>query len=86
MYLHIGQGYVVKTRDIIGIFDIDNTSVSKKTREYLNKKEKQGSIINTAADIPKSFIVTENKNKIKVYLSQPTPTTLIKRVNFIEKE
>ena len=29
MYLHLGQDVVVRSRDIIGIFDIENTSVSK---------------------------------------------------------
>ena len=36
MYLHLGGDKVVKTKDIIGIFDMDTSTVSKNTRDYLN--------------------------------------------------
>ena len=36
MYLHLGQDTVVKKKDIIGIFDMDTTTVSKISRDYLN--------------------------------------------------
>lgn len=35
MYLHLGQYTVVHTGDIVGIFDLDNSSVSRSTKEYL---------------------------------------------------
>ncbi len=41
MYLHLGQDVVVRSRDIVGIFDIENTSVSKITKEYLTDQEKK---------------------------------------------
>ena len=41
MYLHLGQSTVVNVSDIVGIFDIDNTTVSKNTREYLSRAEKE---------------------------------------------
>ena len=40
MYLHIGNGECIKIGDIIGIFDLENTSISKRTRDFLNKAEK----------------------------------------------
>ena len=40
MYLHIGKGKTLNEKDIIGIFDLDTATVSKETREFLNKKEK----------------------------------------------
>ena len=39
MYLHLGMDVVVRKRDIIGIFDLDNTSQSYITRDYLRKAE-----------------------------------------------
>ena len=42
MYLHLGQETVVRERDIIGIFDLDNTTVSRHTRKTLNEAEKAG--------------------------------------------
>ena len=41
MYLHLGGDIVVRSSDIIGIFDIENTSVSKLTKEYLGEQEKR---------------------------------------------
>lgn len=84
MYLHLGQNYVIKTEEIIGIFDIENTSVSKNTVNFLNLKEKNKKIINTATDIPKSFVVVRKKENILVYLSGLAPATLIKRANIFE--
>ena len=79
MYLHIGGGAVVRRRDIIGIFDLDNTSQSHITRKYLNAAEKSGQIINVAEDIPKSFVVCSDGGAAKVYLCQMASQTLYKR-------
>ena len=52
-YLHIGQNVMLEDKRIIGIFDLDNTSTSKITREFLNTAE-QDSVVQTACeDIPK---------------------------------
>ena len=79
MYLHIGKGNVINTEDIIGIFDLDNTSQSIITRKYLNQAEKNGCVINASEDIPKSFVVCHHNGQRKVYLSQMAPVTLLKR-------
>lgn len=76
MYLHLGQSTVVTTEEIVGIFDMDNTTVSKKTRDFLKKTEKSGRIVYVSAELPKSFIVCEDK---KVYVSQISPATLVLR-------
>lgn len=79
MYLHLGKGTVVDDRDIIGIFDLDITSQSHITRKYLNAAERSGEVVNVAEDIPKSFVVTKNRDKVIVYLCQMACTTLLKR-------
>ena len=79
MYLLIDKGEVMETGDIIGIFDLDITSQSYITREYLNRAEKSGNVVSTAEDIPKSFIVCAGDGGEKVYLVQPATSTLIKR-------
>lgn len=79
MYLHLGHDTVVKTSDIVGIFDLDITTVSKHTRNYLSQKEKEGNIVNVSFDLPKSFIVCRKKRKTTVYLCQLSPQTLLKR-------
>lgn len=79
MYLHLGQNTVITHDEIIGIFDLDNTTVSKKTRDYLKVAEKQGRIHVVSNELPKSFIVCNQNNEIKVYLSQISCATLLKR-------
>ena len=83
MFLHLGQDTVITTDEIIGIFDIDTTTVSKATRTYLSKKEKDGNIINVSYELPKSFIVTLNKNQKEktVYISPISSVTLLKRID-----
>ena len=36
MYLHLGGEYVIKEEEVIGIFDLDTSTVSKHTRKFLN--------------------------------------------------
>lgn len=85
MYLHLGMDKVITFDEIIGIFDLDTTTVSKSTRNYLAKAEKAGIVENICYDLPKSFIVCRNKNgEDKVYISQISSTTLLKRTNFVD--
>lgn len=79
MFLHLGQYTVVRTDEIVGIFDIDNTTVSKHTRKYLAEAEKQKKVVNVSIELPKSFVVCNKNGNEKVYISQLSPTTLIKR-------
>ncbi len=79
MYLHLGQSVVVKEADIIGIFDLDITSQSHITREYLTRTEKAGKVINVSEEIPKSFILCDDGKKQRVYISQLSSATLLKR-------
>ena len=80
MYLHLGQSTVITTKNLLGIFDMDNTTVMKSTRDYLNKAEKDGDVINVSYELPKSFVVcTSGNNSKKVYITQIAPSTLLKR-------
>lgn len=76
---------VITFDEIIGIFDLDTTTVSKSTRNYLAKAEKAGIVENICYDLPKSFIVCKTKNgEDKVYISQISSQTLLKRTNYVE--
>lgn len=85
MYIHLGGDYVVKEKEVIGIFDLDTSTVSKHTRDFLNKKEKNGEVVNVSYELPKSFILTEKDKKEKVYISQISSLTLNKRSGIIIK-
>lgn len=85
MYIHLGGDFVVNENSIIGIFDLENTTVSKSTREFLNFSEKRKEVINVSYELPKSFILTNNEGKNKVFISQISPLTLQKRKGIIVK-
>ena len=52
MYLHLGQSVVVPFRDVVGIFDLDNTTASHRTRSFLTRAEKEGRVVNVSEDLP----------------------------------
>ncbi len=79
MFLHIGEGKVISKKDIIGIFDLETTSISKKTREFLRINEKKGNLEYISAEIPKTYIITDSKLKKKVLVTQISSQTLQRR-------
>ena len=84
MYVHIGNGKMLRVSDILGIFDTDNSTVSKNTRTWLTQKEKTGKLESATEEIPKSFILTmDEKGEEKIYFSQLSSTTLKTRVEKI---
>ena len=79
MYLNIGNDMAVRAKSVVGIFDLDNTSTSRRTREFLENAEKEGQVI-PCDDLPKSFIVTSEYGMIRVYLTSLSAATLEKRM------
>ena len=57
MYLHIGNQKNIRKKQLIGIFDTDNATVSEITRGFLKKKEKAGMVSSAVTEIPKSFVL-----------------------------
>ena len=79
MYLNIGSDMAVREKSIIGIFDLDNTSVSKRTRNFLTRAEQEGRVI-PCDDLPKSFILTAEYGLTQVHLTSLNSYTLEKRL------
>ena len=79
MYLSIGHDMAVRDRSVIGIFDLDNTSTSKRTREFLAKAEQNGEVV-PCDDLPKSFILTAEYGLDRIYLTALSAATLEKRL------
>ena len=85
MYLHLGNNIMLPTNEIIGIFDLENTSISKRTRDFLAKAEKEGKVVTISYDLPRSFVIAgKNRDDIKVYISQISSSTLLKRTGYID--
>lgn len=81
MYLHLGNGMVVNTSDIIAIMDLESTSHSIHTREFLKIVEEEGFVCNVTDDIPKSFIICEVKGQSVVYVTNISSKALAGRVS-----
>ena len=79
MYLSIGNDMAVRDRSIIGIFDLDNTSTSKRTREFLEKSEQEGQVV-PCDDLPKSFGLTSEYGCNRVHLTALASATMEKRL------
>ncbi len=84
MYINIGGDMALRDRSIIGIFDLDGTSLSKKTMEFLKSAEQEGGLISVTDDIPKTFLVTEEYGMERVYFTQLSGATLEKRITKTE--
>ncbi len=81
MLINIGQNRIVSDKDIIGIFDLDNTTVCKSSRDYINNAVKSGNCITVSMDdLPKSFIVCIEKEQRNVYISPLNTSTIYKRI------
>ena len=79
MYLNIGGDMAVRDSAIIGIFDLDNTSVSPRTRDFLAAAEQEGQVV-PCDDLPKSFILTAEFGMNRLYLTSLNTATLEKRM------
>ena len=84
MYLHLGQDTVVRLDEIVGIFDIENASISRHTKRYLANADQHGRVVNVSTELPKSFIVCEQNRRGTVYISQISSQTLKKRAGFVQ--
>lgn len=79
MYLNIGGDLAVRDRSIIGIFDLDKTSVSGRTREFLAAAEREGQVV-PCDDLPKAFVLTAEYGMNRLYLTSLNTSTLEKRM------
>ena len=84
MYLHLGQDTVIKVSDIVGIFDMETSTIAKSTRDYLSAAQKTGRVVNVSMEMPKSFVLCcDKKNRHTVDIAQISSSSLLKRAGFI---
>ena len=53
MYVDIGMDLAVRASQVLGVFDLDNTSWSKRTREFLQRAQEDGCLIEATDELPK---------------------------------
>ncbi|MBS7370149.1 MAG: DUF370 domain-containing protein [Oscillospiraceae bacterium] len=74
-FLFLGGETTVRADEVVGVFDIEECSVSRITADYLNACQKRGDIANVSEDMPKSFVVTVDGT----YISNVSAATINKR-------
>ena len=80
MYIHLGMGVVVREEDVIGIFDMENTTVSDKMRDFLRRAQQDNLVEDVCYDLPRSVVVCRDfVCGQRVYITQVAPTTLLRR-------
>jgi len=79
MYLSIGNDMAVRDTSVIGIFDLDNTTVTPRGRLFLEKAEKAGEVV-PCDDLPKSYVLTAEYGMTRLYLTPYNTATLEKRM------
>ena len=80
MYLHLGSDTVVNTRDIIAILDMDSTTVSKHSKDFLKVVEEEGFVRNVSDEIPKNFVICEIEGQSVVYITNISSKALAGRI------
>ena len=81
MYIYLGGNTVISSNEILGIFDMDTSTVNKATRDSLSNSEKNKKVIYVNYELPKSFIVCKDK----IYICPLNTSTLLKRVEAGQK-
>ena len=81
MYLHVGNNKNIRKKDIIGIFDMDNATVSMITRKFLSVKQREKAVWSVSYDIPKSFILYLDGGEYKICFSPLSASSLRGRIN-----
>jgi len=80
MYLHLGQSVVIPQGEILGIFDLDNASWAYKTREFLDRAEREGRVVSVSEDLPRSFVLARRDGQeTMIYLCQLSASALLRR-------
>ena len=86
MYINIGNDFAVRTDTVIGIFDLDNTTSSRWTRNLLAMAQENGEIVETTEELPKSFLVTNEYGLTRIYLTQYNAAILERRFAKAQQE
>ena len=60
MFLYLGEGKYKKLSSLIGIIDMDSTTVCVSSRRFLSQKEKEGRV-ESDGELPKSFLLCEKE-------------------------
>lgn len=81
MYVHLGNNKSVRRCDIVAIFDLDSSTVSVHTRNFLSRAQAHERVRPLGYELPKSFVVMRDET---VYLSPFNSSTISGHTDFIK--
>ena len=67
MFVEIGADKIVKSEDILGIFDLDNAFRTTAAKNFLKNAQKEGKVKTVGSELPKTMVVMKNG---EIFLSQ----------------
>ena len=79
MYIHLGRDYVLNDRDVIGIFNLETTTISPRGREFLNYAQKNGAVVSLSEELPQSYVLADGAVVDTVYLLERSSAVLRRR-------
>ncbi|MGM0548528.1 MAG: extracellular matrix regulator RemB [Bacillota bacterium] len=82
MFLHLGDGYMIPSKEVVLIGDLESTTSSEITEEFLEISDEEGFIVDYSGGDPRSFVLTGET----IYLSMISSKTLGSRVDKFTEE
>ena len=82
MFLHLGGGNMIPSDEVVLICDLENTTYSEITQEFMKISDEEGFIVDYSAGNPRSFVLTGET----IYLSMISSKTLADRVDRFTEE
>ena len=83
MYVDLFSDLLVRKKDIVGIFDLDNTTTNRYTNDFLAKKQDEGKLSWRMSDLPESFVLLSDG---RVIVSELSSRILKKRFDLTYKD
>ena len=85
MLIHLGQDFVVRDREILGVFDLDTATDAgqkeKLTDTFLRRAQREGAVVDVSGAMPKSFVLTDFAGET-VYITQLSTGALRRRAHY----
>lgn len=86
MLIHLGQDFVVRDREILGVFDLDTATDAgqkeKLTDAFLRRAQREGAVVDVSGAMPKSFVLTDFAGET-VYITQLSTGALRRRAHYL---
>lgn len=79
MFLHLSKNESVRRSEVVGIFDIDNASLSKDTRNLMKNMQETHKTVSLCDDLPKTLVLCDNELTDTLYITQLSAETVGKR-------